>query len=107
MRQLMWNYVGIIRCKESLSIARKWLNKKAAITEGMYHTQREFEMKNMLTVSNLITDASLLREGSVGAHYRSDFKQRGEDWERHLVCRKGKTPSRICHNNPKQHYVKP
>jgi succinate dehydrogenase/fumarate reductase flavoprotein subunit len=38
----------------------------------------------------LITDAALLREGSIGAHYRSDFKKRGEKWQRHTECQREK-----------------
>jgi len=35
-------------------------------------------------------DSALLREGSIGAHYRSDFKDRGENWHRHIICQKEK-----------------
>jgi L-aspartate oxidase len=38
----------------------------------------------MLTVGSLITEAALQRKGSVGGHYRSDFRQRGDDWQRHI-----------------------
>ena len=44
----------------------------------------------MLTSAHLITDAALLREGSIGAHYRSDFKGRGKNWQRHTASQKGK-----------------
>jgi L-aspartate oxidase len=90
MRQLMWNKVGIIRCEESLSIARKWLDKKRHLIQVDCITRREYELRNMLTVSNLITDSALLRRGSVGAHYRSDCRERGKDWIRHTLCLKGR-----------------
>jgi len=90
LRQLMWNKVGIIRCKESLGIARKWFDKKHFILELPAHNRREFELKNMLTVAGMITNAGFFREGSVGAHYRSDFNKRGSDWKRNTVCQKGK-----------------
>jgi L-aspartate oxidase len=41
-------------------------------------TRRQLELMNMLTVSMLTTESALFREGSIGAHYRSDFKQRGD-----------------------------
>ncbi len=95
LRQLMWNKVGIIRCEKSLNTAKKWLNKWDFIIEAQLQNRRELELKNMLTVANLITDAALLREGCVGAHYRSDFKGRGKGWQRHTVCQKGKGV-RLC-----------
>lgn len=90
LRQLMWDRVGIIRCGESLAAARKWLDRKSFLLDSPACGRRDFEMKNMLTVANLITDSALLRKGSVGAHYRSDFKDRGLQWRRHTVCRKGR-----------------
>lgn len=90
LRQLMWNKVGIIRCKESLSLAKKWLEKKSFVLENPVRNRRESELNNMLTVSKLITDSALLRQGSVGAHYRSDFRDRGRDWRKHTVCQAGK-----------------
>jgi L-aspartate oxidase len=93
LRQLMWNKVGIIRCKESLSLAKKWLERKSSILENPVRNRRESELNNMLTVAKLITDSALLRKGSVGAHYRSDFKDRGTDWGKHTVCYRGKVSS--------------
>ena len=55
------------------------------ITERDYITRRELELKNMLTVAGIIVHAALARKGSVGAHYRSDFRERGEHWQNHLV----------------------
>ncbi len=90
LRQVIWNKVGIIRCDESLSIAKKWLDKKNAILDMSFQNRRGFEFKNMLTVAQLITDSALLRKGSVGAHFRSDFKSKGDNWQRHTACVRGK-----------------
>lgn len=90
LRQLMWSKVGIIRCKESLGIAKKWFDKKQFILDLPAQNRREFELKNMLTLAGMITNAGFFREGSVGAHYRSDFKKHGSDWKRHTVCQKDK-----------------
>ncbi len=88
LRQVMWNKVGIIRCEESLSIAKKWLGKKHFIIETPFQNRRGFELKNMLTVAQLITDSALFRKGSVGAHFRSDHKGRGDNWQKHTACKK-------------------
>jgi len=39
----------------------------------------------MLTIARIIVHAAMSRKGSVGAHYRSDFKERGEAWQRHFA----------------------
>lgn len=90
LRQLMWDKAGIIRCKKSLSEAKEWLDANISVTETVFNQRRECELKNMLTVANLITDAALLRENSIGAHYRSDFKEKGKDRNKHTACIKGK-----------------
>jgi L-aspartate oxidase len=90
LRQLMWNKVGIIRCEKSLSCAERWIHKKDFIINARFQDRRGCELKNMLTVAHLITEASILRKGSVGAHYRSDFKKRDENRQRHTACERGK-----------------
>jgi L-aspartate oxidase len=88
LRKLMWKRVGIIRCEVSLSEAREKLEKWSFILDKNFVARRELELKNILTVGKLITEAAGLRKGSVGAHYRSDFTQRGEGWERHITFKK-------------------
>lgn len=90
MRKLMWEKVGIIRCKDSLATAKEKLSEWSYILNKMFLTRRELELKNMLEVANLITDAALLRGGSIGAHYRSDFPLKGKNYQRHITSKKGK-----------------
>ena len=88
LRKVMWEKAGIIRCSKSLSQARKRLTSFRDITAGNYMTRHELELKNMITVAGIITEAALNRKGSVGAHYRSDFKDRGQDWQQHYIWNK-------------------
>jgi L-aspartate oxidase len=85
LRKIMWEKAGIIRCAASLGEAEEKLSAWREITLRDYATRHELELKNMLTVAGIIVRAAGAREGSVGAHYRSDFKGRGEDWQRHLT----------------------
>ena len=85
LRKLMWERVGIIRCGESLGEAREKLLIWERIIERDYATRHELELKNMLTVSRIIMKAALARKGSVGAHFRSDYKGRGENWQLHIA----------------------
>lgn len=88
LKKVMWEKVGIIRCNESLGIAKEKLNKWAFVLDAGFKGIRELELKNMLTSANLIVDSALLRTGSIGAHYRTDFKGRGQKWQRHTACSK-------------------
>jgi aspartate oxidase len=42
----------------------------------------------MVTTSMLITRSALLREGSVGAHFRTDFPTKGKNWRKRMVMKK-------------------
>ncbi|MEC4676429.1 MAG: L-aspartate oxidase [Nitrospirota bacterium] len=83
MRKLMWERAGIIRCAESLGKAKEKLISWKKITKENYFTRNELELKNMITVASIIVEAALARKGSIGAHYRSDFKERGIAWSLH------------------------
>ncbi|MEW6571293.1 MAG: L-aspartate oxidase [Nitrospirota bacterium] len=88
LRKLMWERVGITRCGNSLNEARDKIEECSHVFGKSFQRRRELELKNMLTVAKLITEAAILRKGSVGAHYRSDFPERGKDWQKHIVLRK-------------------
>lgn len=88
LRKTMWEKVGIIRCAQSLEEAKRLLMAYDRIIAGHYLKRHELELKNMLTVSHLIIEASVRREGSVGAHYRSDFKDPGDRWQEHTMLDK-------------------
>lgn len=88
LRKLMWDKVSIVRCKDSLNFALERLAGWSFILDKTYLTRRELELKNMIQISAVVTRAALSREGSIGAHYRTDFPERGANWERHIVLKK-------------------
>lgn len=90
LRKIMWERVGIIRCAESLGEARDKFSVWSFILDKNFYTRRELELKNMITTGTMITEAALLRKGSVGAHYRSDYREKGEAWQRHIYIEKGR-----------------
>jgi len=80
IKTAMWNGAGIIRSKESLTGV---LNRLEMIENEV---KGDLELRNMLTVARLITQAALDRTESRGAHYRTDFPQKDDlNWKRHLV----------------------
>jgi len=84
LKRLMWQKVGIIRCGKSLEEAKEGIKQWRFLTEAIYLTREEAELKNMLMVSEAIVLSATERKGSVGAHYRTDYKERGINWQRHV-----------------------
>lgn len=91
IRRVMWEQVGIIRSKESLQTAQDELGTWHDVMNRHFLTRRGLELKNLLTTAYLITQAALARCGSVGAHYRSDCRERGDDGTRHHTLIKDET----------------
>jgi L-aspartate oxidase len=88
LRNLMWERVSIIRCADSLGEAIRSVKGWSFILEKDFVARRELELKNMLTIAGLIIEAAVKRKGSVGAHYRSDFPEKGKMWEKHIIIKK-------------------
>ena len=84
LQQLLWEKVGIIRNRESLTEAA---NTLASWQKSLPQpTDRpSYELSNLVLSGRLVTEAALLREESRGAHFRSDFPQSLTQWQRHIV----------------------
>jgi L-aspartate oxidase len=85
LKKLMWENVGIVRDRKGLAAAMKKLREWDRMIKNPPRDRDVLELKNMLTTSMLVTRSALLREGSVGAHYRSDFPAKGKDWRKRIV----------------------
>jgi len=89
LRQTMWERVGVIRCGESLSMAKNRITHVYdKLSKAIFLDPLALELKNMITVDLLITESALARKNSVGAHYRTDYKEKFPGWEKHLKIRK-------------------
>ncbi len=88
LQKLMWSNAGIIRTKKNLQSALKQLREWDLVLRNCSPERRLFELKNMVCTAQLITRSALLREGSVGAHFRSDFPRKGKNWKKRTVVRK-------------------
>ncbi|MCL0057639.1 L-aspartate oxidase [Dehalococcoidales bacterium] len=84
LQQLLWDKVGIIRNKESLTEAADtlagWQKSLPQPTD-----RSSYELNNLVLTGRLVTEAALLREESRGAHFRSDFPHHSPQWQRHIV----------------------
>jgi len=83
VQDLMWNMVGIIRDRKGLSqaaaILATWLRCLPEPTD-----RPTYELSNLVLTGRLVAEASLLREESRGAHFRSDFPRHSPEWEKHI-----------------------
>jgi len=84
----MWEDVGIIRSKEGLVKARDSLRAMQAklMDTGVVDGDRALNaqwhdwlnLRNLISVSRVITEAALARDNSRGAHFREDFPAAGD-----------------------------
>jgi len=88
LRTAMWDYVGIIRTEENMRLMLRkleQLNRRLDALGGNGVNTRFLELKNMVTVANLITNAAHIRKESRGTHYREDYPITDDkNWLKHI-----------------------
>jgi L-aspartate oxidase len=84
IRDIMWQYAGIIRTDEGL---RKGLQELKQLAEEI--PLGFVECRNMLTVAQLIHYSALQRTESRGGHYRIDCPEPRAEWEKRHIFLKG------------------
>ncbi len=88
-REIMWNRVGVIRCAESLNNAKSFIQPLyERFSSSLFLDPFSVELKNMITVGFLITESALARKNSVGAHYRTDYKDKSGNWKNHTIIKR-------------------
>lgn len=89
LKDTMWNNVGILRDEYSLKAADAKLQqiKELFPIEGKCSTKQEYELKNMLTVAQLIIDSARNRKESRGAHFRTDYQLTKEGAQHNCVVK--------------------
>jgi L-aspartate oxidase len=88
LKKLMWEKVGIVRNRKDLTAALRQLKEWSRMVQGHAPDRSLFELENMITASLLITRSALAREGSVGAHFRSDYPSKGTNWRKRTVMQR-------------------
>ncbi|MCD8024979.1 MAG: L-aspartate oxidase, partial [Candidatus Gastranaerophilales bacterium] len=73
IKNLMWNYAGILRDENRLNKGLFELNEIKKKIEGRYVFSdfASYEIRNMIAVSEIIIKSALKRRNSAGAHYRT------------------------------------
>jgi L-aspartate oxidase len=88
LRKVMWENVGIVRDRKGLLAAMKKLRGWERMVTNPPRDRDALELRNMITTCLLIARSALQREGSVGAHYRSDMPAKGKGWRKRIVMKK-------------------
>ncbi len=82
IRRIMWNYVGIVRKKSRLEVARKRIQELKREIDGIVAnhkvTPNMLELRNITLVASLIVEASLKRKESRGLHYILDYPDKDD-----------------------------
>jgi succinate dehydrogenase / fumarate reductase flavoprotein subunit len=99
LQEMMQDLVGIVRVEEEMTRAVAGigeLRKKAdavAVTGNREYNpgwSTALDLHNLLTVSEAVARAALLRKESRGGHFRADAEQKSDEWgKKNIVLKKG------------------
>jgi L-aspartate oxidase len=90
VRSLMWDYVGIVRSDDRLTLARRRLGLLREQIDGYYWKYRLnpdlIELRNIALVAGLIVRCALQRRESRGLHYNVDCPAADDlNWKRDTI----------------------
>jgi L-aspartate oxidase len=82
VRQLMWDYVGIVRSQKRLQLAARQLAPILTETKEHFHdyllTPDLVELRNIVLIAELIIRSASLRHESRGLHFITDFPNKDD-----------------------------
>jgi len=87
LRSLMVRKMGIVRERGGLQEAERTVAFWCRYALGReFDSPAGWELQNLLTIGRLMIWSALKRTESRGTHYRSDYAERMDTWQKHLVC---------------------
>ncbi len=93
IRRTMWNYVGIVRTDRRLERAIHRIDLlKREVNEYYWNfriTRDLIDLRDLVTVAELIVRCAMRRKESRGLHYTLDYKEPDEAFRRDTVINKG------------------
>ncbi|MEZ5757812.1 MAG: L-aspartate oxidase [Emcibacteraceae bacterium] len=98
LRHFMWDYVGIVRSTRRLQRAARRIDMLAGEIREYYSTFRIkpdlLELRNLVTVADLIVHSALSRTESRGLHYTLDFPDTDSEMDgRNTVLKPPRRPN--------------
>lgn len=88
LRWTMTENVGPLRTEHRLSRALAFFDRYDWLFNHRCRNPREMELRNMLDVGRLITEAAMIRTESRGGHFRLDYPETLSRWEKHVILRR-------------------
>jgi L-aspartate oxidase len=88
VRQIAWEHCGISRDADGLNTAIQIL-KSVGRKSVLHPTREHYELRNMQSVALLIARCALAREESRGGHYRTDFPESRQEFQKHSHIDRG------------------
>lgn len=88
LKMLMDQKVGPVRSNDGLREALDFFDHWARLQRHSVATAEEMEVKNMLQVGELVAESALARRESRGGHYRVDYPDRNQRWQKHIIFRR-------------------
>lgn len=89
VKQVMWDYVGIVRSDLRLERAANRIHNLYVEIEDMYKKTRVFEklieLRNLITCAHTIIKSAKMRHESRGLHYTLDYLQTGDSPEDTII----------------------
>lgn len=83
VRQIMWDYVGIVRSNQRLDRAARRIHNIFVETEDLYKRTKIFEdileLRNIVACAHMIIKSAKLRKESRGLHYTLDYPNQLSD----------------------------
>ena len=79
VKEIMWNYVGIVRSDLRLDMARKRIHTLFEETESFYKKTKVFEeileLRNVIACSHIIIKSATMRKESRGLHFTLNYPE--------------------------------
>ncbi|HZV12808.1 MAG TPA: L-aspartate oxidase, partial [Candidatus Kapabacteria bacterium] len=93
LKQVMWDYVGIVRSNELLKRAKRKIAAIQNEVEEFYASEPYhpdvIELRNMTETARIIVECALQRKESRGLHYNTDYPRRDDkNWHRDTYIRR-------------------